>query len=141
MKSKHRSLVAFYHDNKILLQNRKSMSKWGELWGFWGGGIEKNETKEEAAYREIKEELEIDLDNLKFLGTVKGVLERKDGSEQVALTLEVFVSKVVADAKFQVNEGDGYKFITIEEARKLRMVLKIDAKVLDLIEKYLETTH
>ena len=35
-------VVPYTKDKKILLQNRKSISKWGEEWSFWGGGQELN---------------------------------------------------------------------------------------------------
>lgn len=51
------AVIIFYDEKKrILLQDRREISKRGEEWGFFGGGIEKDETPEEALVREIKED-------------------------------------------------------------------------------------
>jgi hypothetical protein len=35
------AIVVLYTDDKqILMQNRTSMSKYGEEWSYWGGGVE-----------------------------------------------------------------------------------------------------
>lgn len=58
---------------KILLQQRdKKAPRYPNYWGFFGGGIEKEETPEIALKREAKEELEIEnLENYKFFGKYK----------------------------------------------------------------------
>ncbi len=133
MKSRDIAIVVFYtEDKKIMLQDRKSIKKWGEEWGFWGGGIEPDETKEQAAIREIKEELnyKIKVENLKYLGNITKILTRHNNStDKRKITLEIL---------FKVNEGDGLSFFTIKQARKLKMVPELDHEVLDLVEKYLK---
>lgn len=71
MKSRSIAIVVPYTDKrKILLQKRTSIKKWGEEWSFWGGGIEDGETKEDAARRELKEELDMDIKELHYLGKI-----------------------------------------------------------------------
>ena len=140
MKSRTIAIVIFYTDkNEIMLQNRKSMMKWGEEWGFWGGGLDEGETKEEVAKREIKEELDYDVKNLKYIGTLTEIITRyKNPNDKRKITLEIFITKIKEDRTlFKVHEGDGLKFFTIDEARKLKMVPIIDSKALDIVEKYL----
>lgn len=57
-------------DDLILIAQRKSGEFQG-LWEFPGGKLENNETSEEALIREIKEELEIDIEINEFLITAK----------------------------------------------------------------------
>ena len=48
-------------EGKILITQRNFKKAQGGLWEFPGGKIEPNETKEDAIVREIKEELDIDI--------------------------------------------------------------------------------
>ena len=56
--------VLVIKDEKVLLQRRRDNSKWG----FPGGLLELNETYEEAAIREVKEETGLDVRLDSFLG-------------------------------------------------------------------------
>jgi len=139
MKSRTISVIVFYtSEKKIMLQDRRSISKWTEEWGFWGGGIEEGETKEEAAKREIREELNYEISDLVYLGKVSEIIKRKQTNEDWELTIEVFVSEIAEDKSlFVVKEGDGLEFFTFEEARKLKMTPIIDEKILILVENHL----
>ena len=52
--------------NRVLLQLRDNIPiiYAPGMWGNFGGSVEERETSEEAAYRECKEELGIELDNI-----------------------------------------------------------------------------
>src|SRR3989338_251193 len=58
----------------LVLQNEKGeiwfgrRPKWGGLWAIPGGHVERNELIEEAARREIQEEVGLDLQELEYLG-------------------------------------------------------------------------
>ncbi len=49
------------HQGKVLIQKRKPDDVWPGLWEFPGGGIEKNETPQEALRREYMEEVELNV--------------------------------------------------------------------------------
>ena len=139
MKSRTIAIVVPYTKNKkILLQSRKSISKWGEEWSFWGGGQEPNESIDEAARREIKEELHLDVKELKYLGKLSKVQKRiKPPFDEVELTYEIFMTKVNDDlSQFTVDEGDGMDFFYINDARDLTMAPEIDSMTLDKIEEF-----
>lgn len=53
-------------EHKILLEDRRNIKKHGEHWSFFGGTKEKGETVKECMIREIKEELDYELDEYKF---------------------------------------------------------------------------
>ncbi len=57
-------------EDKIFI-TRRSYGEFKDMWEFPGGKIEAEETKEEALIREIKEELELDINNLEYLTTVE----------------------------------------------------------------------
>jgi 8-oxo-dGTP diphosphatase len=59
-----RATAIIIKDNKIVLIHRKRNGE--EYWAFPGGSIEKDETKEEAVKREVKEETNLDVLETKF---------------------------------------------------------------------------
>lgn len=58
-------------EDKILICQRSEKMKLPLKWEFPGGKIEEGESKKECLKREIKEELNVDIDVLKELKTVK----------------------------------------------------------------------
>jgi len=54
-------------EGKILITQRNLKKSQGGLWEFPGGKIEANETQEKAIIREIKEELDIEIEVEKYL--------------------------------------------------------------------------
>ncbi|WP_297713497.1 (deoxy)nucleoside triphosphate pyrophosphohydrolase [Clostridium sp.] len=57
-------------DDKIFITKR-SYGEFADMWEFPGGKIEAGETQEESLIREVKEELELDINNLNHLTTVE----------------------------------------------------------------------
>ena len=126
------AVIIFYDEKKrILLQDRRGISKFGEEWGFFGGGIEKNETPEESVIREVKEELDYQLDNYSFLKEVHYV------TPEFNITLYAFIAPLKDKLKkFNQKEGNGMKLYSIEQAKKLKMV-PTDYRVLDALKEVL----
>ena len=60
-----------YKDNKFLIAQRNLKKSQGGLWEFPGGKIETNETIEEAIIREIKEELDTDINVGDLIDTIE----------------------------------------------------------------------
>lgn len=61
-----KSLVIFYNDKNVLMQDRRNIPKLGKPYGFFGGSIEEGESPEQAIIREVEEELSIKLKDFKF---------------------------------------------------------------------------
>ena len=137
MKGRKVALIIFYDENKrILLQYRLGISKRGEEWGFFGGGIEEGETPEQAVIRETEEELRYKLSNFEYIGNYKNKLD--DG---YTIDRYVFVSPLKDKiSKFAQKEGEKMQLFHIEEAKKLKMISG-DYEVLDMIAKYLSVTE
>jgi len=101
--------VAVFKDSKVLLVK----SSCG-LWEIPGGSIERGETEEEAAVREVLEETEI-----KVLSMVRvGVYTFKSSGKTVFITL--FASNEWEKAEGKRGERAEVKWLDIEELDKLR---------------------
>ena len=109
---KRKVAVILFYDNagQVLLQERKNHSKFGEVWAFFGGGIEKDETPEQALQREIFEELEYTITNYEYIGVYANIRQ-------------LFMSPIEnKQEKFIQHEGSGMKLFSIKEAKKLKFM-------------------
>ncbi len=133
MKYRKISLV-FFHDNKgnILIQDRKDISKFGEEYGFFGGGIEKDETPKQAVIREIIEELGIELTELKFFKKYYKEYEKLG----VCADFFVFLSSIPPRNKIKVEEGKP-AFLELNKFLNLK-TMPWDMEIFKDIVKYLE---
>ena len=108
------ALIIFYKDDKILVQDRRDISKFGEEWGFFGGRIESGETPEQAVVREAKEELSYDLKDFVFIKKSNHRLP------EVTFTVYAFAAPLPALNVFNQKEGQGMKVVNESEIVKLK---------------------
>ena len=99
-------------ENKILIAQRKAKDNlFGGLWEFPGGKIEDGETPEDCMARELKEELEIEVEVGTLITSNKHVYP--DG------IFELLAYKVEhISGNFVLNDHDEVKWITIDEISK-----------------------
>ena len=65
--------IIFNKDSEVLVLKRMEPQKdFSGLWGFPGGGLEDDETFDECAVRETKEETTLEISNLEYVGTDRG---------------------------------------------------------------------
>jgi phosphoglycolate phosphatase len=77
-------ILLYDEDKKILLQHRsKDAERLPNYWGFFGGGINDNETPEEAVKREAVEELNYQLENPRLIMTQEFKGKHHDGTKYV----------------------------------------------------------
>ncbi len=81
-----------FKDKKLLLGKRKNCTGEG-TWGLPGGHLEVGETLEDAAIREAKEELGIEIKKLKFISVTDGA-NFKDHYIQVNFLVEKYSGKI-----------------------------------------------
>lgn len=110
--------AALFIDNK----NRVFVVKptYKSHWEIPGGVVEKNESPKQAATREVKEELGIDVPNLEFLCVDYAVpSEPKDESLQFVFFGGQLDQKTLSKIKLNKEELSEYKFVSVREAKKL----------------------
>ncbi len=72
MEKRVSSRAIIIEDNKLLTMFRRKIKKDGSIKEYYvipGGGLEEGETLEENVIRELKEEFNVDIEIIKFLGT------------------------------------------------------------------------
>ena len=100
--------VIYNDDGLILIDRRKQEGLLGGLWEFPGGKIEPNETFEDCVRREIKEELDIEIEIIDPLITIDHAYSH------FKVTLNVFnCSHISGEPK--PLECDEIKWVTLDE--------------------------
>jgi 8-oxo-dGTP pyrophosphatase MutT (NUDIX family) len=130
----HRTVaIAIFYDTqgRILLQER-DRPKYGEEWGIFGGGMEAGETKEQALRREIKEELDYDIEEYEYIGSVETLI-----TPELTSLRHTFIAPL-GDLleRCIIHEGKSARLFTLEEAKRLKLVPG-DELVFDLVERTL----
>ena len=75
MKIRAISLCLFRHDGKVLVSYGFDSVKQEPFCRALGGGVDFGETSQDAAIREIKEELGADITDVEFLGVLESIFD------------------------------------------------------------------
>ena len=135
-------LLLYNSKGEVLLQHRDLKAQYYPgYWGFFGGGIEANETPEEAIKREAKEELQLKLDNIKLFKRYE--IKEEDGIRERFLYL-LPTKMTLSQLKSRQQEGDGIGFFSLRKVKKIKMNPHTRF-IFDEIEEYFRkkdvTTH
>mgnify|MGYP001625100542 FL=1 len=114
-----------YKNNKFLIAQRNLNKSQGGLWEFPGGKVEKDESYERALIREIKEELNADIEVNEYIGESIYQYPEKD------IKLIFYKAKLLSD-RIELLEHESYKWITKDEKDKYEFA-GADKVVFDLI--------
>jgi 8-oxo-dGTP pyrophosphatase MutT (NUDIX family) len=126
--------IVFYDDKKnILIQDRRDFSEHID-YGWFGGGIEKEESPETAVWREIKEELDINLKDFKLLDKYNNQYKSKVDNTIMEADCTLFITKF-RSKNLVCHEGKPI-WVTINEART--MLHPGDVPSLDKVEEWLK---
>ncbi len=117
MATRNVSVLALYKDGKVLLQHRsKDAPRLPDHWGFFGGGIEGQETPEEALRRELSEELSYKVKNPVFL-FVQDLEYKGDKNKKY-----IFVEKYDESQSLVQHEGQGMNWWGEEDLGSLLII-------------------
>ena len=136
-----KGISALIKNNKeeFLLVNLHSFEE--KYFAIPGGGLDEGETLEDAVYREIKEELGIDKDKLKYIGesdeplrfdfkVIKLSRDGKEykGSEKYVFGFEFLGNEIIIPD----NEVRAYKWVSLEDLDKY---LLFDGQLDETVDK------
>lgn len=99
-------LFVFNNNDEVLMQLRTDYN----MWGFPGGAMELGESFEETAIRELKEETNLDIDDMKLLKVLSGkdtYREYPNGDKLYDITGIFVIKKYHGDLK--VNDDESKK--------------------------------
>lgn len=113
-------------EDKIFI-TRRGYGEFIDMWEFPGGKIEKGETKEEALKREIKEELELDINILEFLNTIEY------DYPNFHLTMHSFICEITG-GELVLNAHNDVKWIKFNELENQEWI-QADILVVNALKK------
>ena len=110
--------------DKIFI-TRRSYGEFADMWEFPGGKIELGESREEALIREVKEELELDINNLEYLTTVEY------DYPNFHFTMHCFICEICG-GELVLNAHNDAKWVSLEELSTQKWV-PADVEVVEKI--------
>ena len=107
------ALLIFNNENKVLMQLRTDYKQWG----FPGGSMELGESFEETAIRELKEETNLEIDDLKLIRVLSGkdtYREYPNGDKLYDITAIFVIKKYHGELKINDNESKQLDWFDLE---------------------------
>ena len=112
-------------ENKFLLAQRLENDEYGLLWEFPGGGVEEDETNQEALIREFKEELAINVS----VGELVNIFY----DENINLKIKVYLYCILNfQGEITCLECKDYKFVSLLESESLSLA-PLDKKIVGFL--------
>ena len=123
------TLLVFNDNNEVLLNFRSDTLDWG----IPGGGKELNETLEECSIRELKEETNLDVIDLKLLTVLSGkdyYFVYPNGDEVDCVIALYLIKKYNGELKINDNESKELKFFSLDNLPDM------ESRTVAILEKY-----
>ena len=122
-------VAAIIIENGNVFATQRGYGEFKDGWEFPGGKVEANETPEDALVREIKEELDTEIEVLELLDTVEYDYPK------FHLSMECFICKMKS-GDLILKEHEAAKWLTKETLNSVDW-LPADEGVIGKIEEYL----
>ncbi|MBX4198493.1 NUDIX domain-containing protein [Candidatus Parcubacteria bacterium] len=133
MAARNVSVLGLYNDQgEILLQHRsKDAIRLPDYWAFFGGGIEKDETPEQALARELHEELEYSVKAPVLIFSQKFIYKEDENTKYV------YIERFNPDKPLVQHEGQEMKWWKFEDMDHL-LIVDHDRIALAKIKEFLQ---
>jgi len=124
----------------IILNRRGQMllvrsHKWGDRYTIAGGHVEVGERLEDALRREIKEEVGLEIKDIRFLMTQEAIFSEEFWEKRHFVFFD-FVCECVDD-RVKVDDKEIQDYVWVEPQKTAR--LRLDTFTSNMVEKYLST--
>ena len=118
------TILVFNENNELLLNLRSDTNDWG----IPGGGKELNETLEECAIRELKEETNLDTSDLELVTVLSGneYYYRYPNNDEVDCVIILYQVKKYS-GELNINDGESIKlkFFSLDNLPELELRAKV----------------
>ena len=105
-------VAIFDSENRLLMHHRKE----DKLWGLVGGFMELGETVEEAARREVREEVGLELGELELFGVFDNPINTLPSGDQVQTVIVLFTChEYFGEPSVADNEGLEVRFVPLHQ--------------------------
>ena len=95
--------------------------KWSNMWGIPGGKTKFGETSEDALRREIKEETELEIEDIRFV-LVQDCIRSREFFREAHFVLLNYTCRCVGPAEVRLNdEALEFRWVTLDAAMNLRL--------------------
>jgi 8-oxo-dGTP diphosphatase len=119
-------VAAIIRDGNRILATQRGYGEQKDGWEFPGGKVESNETPEAAIVREIREELNADIEVTGFLTTVE------HDYPNFHLSMDCFWARLAEGSEMKLLEHEAAKWLSIEDINSVDW-LPADIKVVEAI--------
>lgn len=119
-------VAAIIRDGNRILATQRGYGEQKDGWEFPGGKVESNETPEAAIVREIREELNADIEVTGFLTTVE------HDYPNFHLSMDCFWARLAEGTELKLLEHEAAKWLSIENINSVDW-LPADIKVVEAI--------
>lgn len=124
-------VLLYNHEGKVFLAKSP---KWQGKWTIPGGHVEWGETLQHAAAREVKEETNIDVTDLKFLNVQESIFS-EEYHETKHMVFFDFAAKAAHEKVVLNEEFSEYRWIYPREALQSLVLNTSTRKLLELVRE------
>ena len=124
-------VAAIIRKGDAIFATQRGYGEWKDYWEYPGGKVEPGESLEAALVREIREELDTEINVDKFLTTIEW------DYPAFHLRMHCFMCSLLTEA-LHLNEHEDARWLTVDELHTVNW-LPADYQLIPLIEKELQS--